>query len=40
MHMEVCTYGTHVEKAAKVGLDGQRKQKKKKVTSKGEKCEA
>ena len=22
MHMEVCTYGSHVEKAAKVGLDG------------------
>ena len=40
MHMEVCTYGAHVGKAAKVGFDSQRKHKKKKVTEKGKKSEA
>ena len=38
MHIKVCTYGVNVEKAAKVRLNGQRKQKKeKKVTEKEKK---
>ena len=39
MHIEVYTYGVNVERAAKVRLDGQRKQKKKnKKWQKKEKC--
>ena len=44
MHMEVCTYGAHMEKVAKVGLDGQRRRRrrrrKKKWQKKKKKCEA